>query len=153
MRWCECKKENEPETKLLKPLKRLDSHPSFLFRANACVPVRHTETLNLIKFLPSLLITPSLSILSPSFYKPLFSLHLLSPFHYYLFTTSLLSPPRFSTPSFFVMIRTFSPQHLSVSLDHPSIPSFSQPLYLSFLFFLAPTCCILKLLLYHLSHR
>ena len=154
MRWCECKKENEPDRNQIAETTKAPRFTPVLFiqgkRPRAHATHRNTQS----DKIPPIFAYHSITINSLSFFlqtpfltPPPVSFPLPSIYHFTSLTSSLFH-------SIFLRNDThFFPRHLSVSLYHSSIPSFSQPLYFSFLFFLAPTCCILKRLLHHLSNR
>lgn len=130
---------SQTEIKLLKPLKCFASHSAFLFRANTRIRMQWTHTPIII---PPIFSYHSITInSSPSSYNPFFSLHLLSLFHYNIFTTSPLS----SSPLCSIFPRNdmaFYPRHLSDSLYRPSpqlllFSSLPSP----FPLFLTSTCC------------
>lgn len=141
MRWCEWKKENQSDrNQTAETTKALRfTHGHFIQGKHPCAQA-HTfsDTLSLI-IIPPIFPYHSITInSSPSSYNLFFSLRLLSPFHYDLFTTSPLAPPPFS-PSHLVMICLFSLRiPVLPSATHHLVHFFS--LHLEFLFLHSSRC-------------
>lgn len=135
------KKETEPDrNQTAETTKALHFTPGLFIQGKHPNAPTHTQTLTLIIIPPHLFSSLHHYQFPPSSYNPL-SLHLLSPFHYDLFTISPLSPPSFClmTCHFPTTLLIFSPRPCPLS------PFLSLSLLLFLYLFFAPTfCCHIK---------